>query len=166
MYRIRSTGEIVSQGEFRSRNKGTSFPKVWTPELVDELGLDPVFETPAPTVTRYQTAFKDGIEQVDGKWVWKWAIGPVFTDFTNEDGAVVTAAEQEAAYKARIDDEAAKSVRAERDRLIAETDWLVIKNLELNQNVPGRLEIYRQDLRDVPQQAGFPHNVTWPTKPE
>jgi len=164
MYRIRSTGEIVSQGEFRSRNKGTSFPKVWTPELVDELGLDPVFETPAPTVTRYQTAFKNGVEQLAGKWVWKWAIGPIFQD-TTEDGVTTTAAQHEAAHKARIDDEAAKAVRAQRDRLIAETDWIVIKNLELNQNVPGIWEVYRQNLRDVPSQAGFPHDITWPVKP-
>jgi hypothetical protein len=148
MYRIRSTGEVVSQGEFRSRNKGTSFPKVWTPELVDELGLDPVFETPAPTVTRYQTAFKNGVEQVAGKWVWKWAV----SDMNDE-------------AKAAKDAEAAKAVRAQRDRLIAETDWIVIKNLELNQNVPGIWEVYRQNLRDVPAQAGFPHDITWPVKP-
>lgn len=149
MYRIRSTGEIVSQGEFRSRNKGTSFPKVWTPELVEELGLDPVFETPAPEVTLYQTAFKDGVEQdAKGKWVWKWAVSEM------DDEA-----------KAAKDAEAAKAVRAKRDALIAETDWIVIKNLELNQNVPGIWEVYRQNLRDVPSQAGFPHNVTWPVKP-
>ncbi len=148
MYRIRSTGEIVSQGEFRSRNKGTSFPKVWTPELVDELGMDPVFETPAPEITVYQTAFKDGVEQVADKWVWKWAV----SDMDDE-------------AKATKDAEAAKAVRAQRDRLIAETDWIVIKNLELNQNVPGIWEVYRQNLRDVPSQAGFPHNVTWPVKP-
>ncbi len=148
MYRIRSTGEIVSQGEFRSRNKGTSFPKVWTPELVDELGMDPVFETPAPEITVYQTAFKDGVEQVADKWVWKWAV----SDMDDE-------------AKATKDAEAAKAVRAQRDRLIAETDWIVIKNLELNQNVPGIWEVYRQNLRDVPAQAGFPHDITWPVKP-
>ena len=165
MYRVRSDGSLKTQGEIRQMYPNTSFPKAWTPELVEELGLDPVFETPAPTTTVYQTAFKNGVEQVAGKWVWKWAIGPVFTDITNEDGTVTTAAAQEAAHKARIDDEAAKNVRATRDRLIAETDWIVIKNLELNQNVPGIWEVYRQNLRDVPSQAGFPHEITWPIKP-
>jgi hypothetical protein len=88
----------------------------------------------------------------------------VFQD-TTEDGVTTTAAQHEAAHKARIDDEAAKAVRAQRDRLIAETDWIVIKNLELNQNVPGIWEVYRQNLRDVPSQAGFPHEITWPEKP-
>ena len=148
MYRVRSTGEVLSQGQVRNLHKNTSFPKTWTPEIVEELGLDPVFETPAPTVTRYQTAFKQGVEQVAGKWVWKWSVA----DLDDET-------------KARIDDEAAKAVRAERDKRIAETDWIVIKNLELNQNVPGIWEVYRQNLRDVPSQAGFPHDITWPVKP-
>lgn len=150
MYRVRSDGSLKTQGEIRQMYPNTSFPKTWTPELVEELGLDPVFETPAPTTTIYQTAFKDGVEQdAKGNWVWKW-----------------TVSELDAEAKAAKDAEAAKAVRAQRDRLIAETDWLVIKNLELNQNVPGKWEVYRQDLRDIPQQAGFPHNVTWPVKPE
>ena len=149
MYRVKSTGEIKSQGEVRSMYPNTSFPSQWTPALVEELGLDPIQETPAPTTTRYQTAFKDGVEQVGGNWVWKWSISEMDDD-----------------AKAAKDAEAAKNVRATRDRLIAETDWIVIKNLELNQNVPGVWEVYRQNLRDVPAQAGFPHNVTWPAKPE
>ena len=165
MYRVRSTGEVKSQGEVRSLYPNTSFPKTWTPVLVEELGLDPVFETPAPTTTIYQTAFKDGVEQVSGKWVWKWSIGPVFTDTTSEDGTVTTAAQNEAAYKARIDAEAAKSVRASRDNLLAECDWLVIKAAETGVTLSADWAAYRQALRDVPAQAGFPHNVTWPVKP-
>lgn len=150
MYRLRSDGSLKTQGEIRQMHPNTSFPRVWSVELVEELGLDPVFETPAPTTTIYQTAFKDGVEQdAKGKWVWKW-----------------TVSEMDADAKAAKDAEQAKSVRAERDRKIAETDWMVVKHLELNENIPGVWEVYRQALRDVPQQAGFPHNVTWPTKPE
>ena len=157
MYRVRSTGEVKSQGEVRSLYPNTSFPSQWSAELVEELGLDPVLETPAPTVTRYQTAFKDGIEQVNGNWVWKWSIGPVFTD--NEEA---TAAEQEAAYIARIDAEAAKGVRAARDAKLAETDWRFRSDMN-----PSQAWIdYCQALRDVPAQAGFPYDITWPSKPE
>ena len=148
MYRVRSTGEVLSQGQVRSLHPNTSLPKTWTPELLEELGLDAVFETPAPTTPQYQTAFKDGTEQVDGKFVWKWTV----SDMSDED-------------KAHVDAHRAAEIRAHRDKLIAETDWLVIKHLELNENVPGKWEVYRQDLRDVPSQAGFPHNVTWPVKP-
>jgi len=136
----------------------TSFPSQWTPALVEELGLDPVFESPTPTTTRYQTAFKDGVEQdAQGRWLWKWSIGPVFTD--NEDG---TAAEQEAAYIARIDAEAAKSVRADRDKRLAECDWTQLSDSQVDKAVWAT---YRQSLRDVPAQAGFPYDITWPVKP-
>ena len=149
MYRIRATGQVATQGEVRGMYANTSFPKTWSPELVEELGLDVVFESPTPTTTVYQTAFKDGVEQdAQGRWVWKWSISEMDDD-----------------AKAAKDAEAAKGVRATRDKLIAETDWIVIKNLELNQNVPGIWEVYRQNLRDLPKQAGFPWDITWPVKP-
>jgi hypothetical protein len=145
MYRIRATGEVVSQGEFRSRNKNTSFPSQWSVELVEELGLDPVFETPAPTVTRYQTAYKDGVEQVAGKWVWKWSISEM------DDEA-----------KAAKDAEAAKAVRATRDGKLAECDWTQLSDSQVDKAVWAT---YRQALRDVPAQTGFPYDITWPSKP-
>lgn len=52
-------------------------------------------------------------------------------------------------------------VRFMRDERLAETDWWAVADRTMTQ-----AEIdYRQALRDVPQQAGFPENVTWPTKP-
>ena len=52
-------------------------------------------------------------------------------------------------------------VRQKRDDLLAETDWWAVADRTMSQ-----AEIdYRQALRDVPAQAGFPENVTWPTKP-
>ena len=161
MYRLKSTGEIKSQGEIRGMYPNTSFPSQWSAELVANLELDPILESPAPAVTRYQAAYKDGVEQdAKGNWVWKWSIGPVFAD--NEEA---TAAEQQAAYIARIDGDQATAVRADRDQRLAECDWMVVKAYETNSNVPAVWEIYRQALRDIPAQAGFPWDVTWPEKP-
>lgn len=51
--------------------------------------------------------------------------------------------------------------RQQRNTLLAETDWWAVADRTMTQ-----AEIdYRQALRDVPAQAGFPENVTWPTKP-
>lgn len=58
-----------------------------------------------------------------------------------------------------IDD--AKSVRDERNTLLAETDWWAVSDRTMTQAETD----YRQALRDVPQQEGFPVNITWPTKP-
>jgi len=144
MYRIKSSGEVKTQGEIRQMYPNTSFPKTWSNELVAELGLDVVFETPTPTTTVYQTAFKDGVEQVDGKWVWKWSISEMDDD-----------------AKAAKDAEVAKAVRTTRDAKLAETDWTALSDVTMS----AEMTAYRQALRDVPAQAGFPHNVTWPEKP-
>tara|TARA_R110002126_G_scaffold24348_3_gene84858 strand:+ start:836 stop:1096 length:261 start_codon:yes stop_codon:yes gene_type:complete len=53
-------------------------------------------------------------------------------------------------------------VRADRDGLLATTDWWVLPDRTATQ---AQLD-YRTALRNVPQQEGFPDNVSWPTKPE
>ena len=166
-YRHRTTGEVKSQGEWRRHHSNTSFPRVWTQATLDSLMLDPVFPTPQPDAGQYQTAARDGVEQdAKGNWVERWAVRDMFADYTDDEGVTHTKAEQEQAYQAGLDATAAKSVRAERDRLLAETDWIVIMHTEKGTNIPAVWEIYRQSLRDITSQPGFPHNVTWPTKPE
>lgn len=54
-------------------------------------------------------------------------------------------------------------VRSERNRLIAETDWRVIKALESQEPLDFAIVEYRQQLRDIPSQPGFPWNVDWPS---
>lgn len=49
-----------------------------------------------------------------------------------------------------------------RNLLLAETDWWALSDKTMTQEQID----YRQALRDVPQQEGFPANITWPTKPE
>ena len=60
---------------------------------------------------------------------------------------------------------ATKNVKAERDRLLAETDWVVTKAYETQTEVPQAWSAYRQQLRDLPMQPNFPHDTVWPTKP-
>ena len=70
-----------------------------------------------------------------------------------------------AAFEAGANDRAATSVRAERDRLLAASEWVTIRAKELGQTVPDAWFNYRGDLRQIPEQAGFPHSVTYPTIP-
>lgn len=53
-------------------------------------------------------------------------------------------------------------VRNQRDRLLAETDWMALSDVTMS----DAWSAYRQALRDIPAQSGFPASVTWPTKPE
>ena len=53
----------------------------------------------------------------------------------------------------------AEQVRSERDRLLAASDWTQVADAPVDQ---AAWATYRQALRDIPQQAGFPFNVVWP----
>jgi hypothetical protein len=53
-------------------------------------------------------------------------------------------------------------VRLQRDALLAETDWWAVGDRTMTQAERD----YRQALRDVPAQDGFPLDINWPTKPE
>lgn len=161
-YRIRSTGAVMLESELRQWAKDNNGPSwgITTPEVLEALGADPVFEGPQATGgTVYQYSQRSGVEQIQGKWYTKYILGPVFTD------GETTAAEQEAAYKAQKDAEFAKSARDSRDTLLAECDWVVVKSLESGQPIPAEWATYRQALRDLPQQAGFPVTINWPVKP-
>lgn len=59
----------------------------------------------------------------------------------------------------------AAAIRAKRDALLAETDLIIIRCAEAGEPVPEEWKAYRQALRDVPEQAGFPDAVSWPEKP-
>lgn len=66
-----------------------------------------------------------------------------------------------AAWEAGATDRKAEEVRTERDTLLAETDWWASSDLTMT----AEQTAYRQALRDVPSQEGFPDTVTWPVKP-
>ena len=155
------------ENEFRAYTKANGGPswETTTIEVLEALGADVVFEGPQATGgTVYQYSQASGVEQVDGKWYTKYVLGPVFIDQV-EDGVTTTAAEQEVAYKAMKDAEQAKSVRASRDTKLAECDWRVIKAAETATTLDAAWATYRQALRDVTAQSGFPWTITWPDAP-
>lgn len=135
--------ETYSIGQLRRDNPQTSFPKNPSDELLAEWGLYPLTVLPKPSVderTHYLKA--SDFYQVGGKWQMHYSAEPL--------------------PQAQVE----QTMRAERDRLLAETDWVVAKAYELQQSVPDAWADYRQKLRDVPTQQGFPHDVTWPTVPQ
>jgi len=165
--RIQSTGQVMYESEFRAYTKANGGPSwdITTTEVLDALGADVVFEGPQATGgTVYQYSQASGVEQVDGKWYTKHILGPVFTD-TTVDGVTTTALEHETAYKAQKDAEQAKSVRATRDTKLSESDWRVIKAAETATTLDAAWATYRQALRDVTGQSGFPWTITWPDAP-
>ena len=64
------------------------------------------------------------------------------------------------------DEDRAKSIREKRDQLLAETDYLLMPDYPISSEALVALKTYRQALRDVPEQSGFPKTIEWPSKPE
>lgn len=147
--RNRTNGIVVTETQFRAEHRNTSFPPTLTPELIDSFGYDPVFEGPQPTlIPPYQHARRDGVIQIDGKW---------YTHYV--------AAEPDADDKARMDADQADRIRTERNRLLSESDWTQLADSPLDADAKLAWQLYRETLRMVPQQSGFPWNVDWPPVP-
>ena len=80
-------------------------------------------------------------------------------EFTEEEYAEYEAnlPNVEASYQEHL----RKTTRAERDLKLAATDWRAGSDLTMS----DEWKAYRQALRDVPAQEGFPDNITWPSEP-
>ena len=146
-------GEVV-QFPYRMRdllteNPTTSFPQGYEQldELLAEFDVYPVTQADQPAFdARTQTIAQDTQpELVDGVWILGWTV----TDILEE---VIAAQEQQT-----VD-----FVRSERDRFLRETDWMALSD----QTLTPEWAAYRQALRELPQQEGFPHDIKWPTEPQ
>lgn len=77
---------------------------------------------------------------------------------------------QQEAYQGQITvedvPETADEIRAKRDKLLGATDWAMLPDSPLDEPSQAAMKAYRQALRDVPQQEGFPNSISWPDMPE
>lgn len=64
------------------------------------------------------------------------------------------------------DENLSTQARTERNRKIAKTDYYLMPDYPLNPQNLEELKVYRQALRDVPKQEGFPRDVRWPDVPK
>lgn len=144
--RNQTTGAVITEQELRRLNPNTSFPSVLTPDVIAELGYDPVLEGPQPTlVAPYQFAQRDGIVNRDGQW------------FTN-----YIAADPSDEVKAEMDATQASNVRSTRNTRLADCDWTQLPDAPVDATAWAT---YRQALRDVTAQPGFPWTIEWPQQP-
>ena len=135
-----------SVGQLRHDNPNTSFPKQVSDELLAEFGVVAVTEKPAPDFDPLTHFAEWGPVPVleDGAWV----VLPNVREYSEDQ-----IAERDAAT--------ATSIRSQRDRLLPETDWTGLTDVVMS----PEMAIYRQALRDITDQVGFPNTVVWPVKP-
>ena len=154
MLLLKANGSTVEQypyslGMLRKENPNTSFPKQVSASDMAAFNVYPVTEV-TPTVSDTQKLVKVWTPTlVDGDWV----LAHEAVDLSVEDIAEATAI-------------LAANARKKRDGLLAKTDWVVLRAKELGQAVPLNVFEYRGDLRQLPEQVGFPETITWPTEIE
>jgi len=161
-YRHTETGEVKTQGQWRSHYNNVSLPRTWKTATLAGLNLEAVLASPAATTGAYQSSARDGVEQdANGNWVEKYVARDMFAD-TTEDGVTTTKAEHETAYQAGLDAKVAEGNRTKRDGLLAATDYFALTDVTMD----AAMTTYRQALRDITEQEGFPNDIVWPSLPD
>lgn len=130
--------------DLRRANRNTSFSKKISDETAAAFNCYPVTPTERPaddyTVNLERTAVKQG-----DNWVEQW----VSTPATPEQIAERLGAK-------------ANDIRAQRNELLTASDWTQVADAPVD---AAAWATYRAELRAVPEQAGFPNDVVWPTEP-
>jgi hypothetical protein len=87
--RIRNSGQVVSEREFKALNPSVSFPSEMSADAADSCGADIVLEGSKPQCEFWwQHVIDDGVEQINGQWYTKYIAGPVFATQADQDAYV------------------------------------------------------------------------------
>lgn len=165
-FRIRETGQVVSQSEIRHLYPNSSLPRVWDSVVFEDLGIDPVLISPEPVNNNPLKAVRrSGVEQDSkGNWVQKYEVVDMFADTIDDQGNVTTKAQHEEAFLAIRSATQWANVRQQRDQMLKDTDWVSIRAADTGVSMDSAWSTYRQALRDVTQQDD-PFNIQWPERP-
>jgi hypothetical protein len=137
--------EKYTIGQLRRDNPQVSFPKSIPDALLAEYSVYPLTPTDRPQVDHTKNVAESPAQQINGVWTQAWAA----TDATPEQIAERTAAQ-------------ARDIRRERNARLAACDWTQLADAPVDSAAWAN---YRQALRDVTAQAGFPWSVEWPAQP-
>ena len=105
----------------------------------------------------------DEIPDGEGYLHWFGAEPKPKYDYRVQDRVVVL--KSEADRQSYRDAVLARSLRGQRDTLLSQSDYVILPDAPYSSDTQSAYRTYRQELRDLPSQAGFPNNVTWPAKP-
>ena len=151
-YREKETGVVKTQGEVKGMYSNVSFSRVV--DTYADLGWDEIVAVPmpAPSTPLKKVEHGDPVKKA-GKWTQVWIEENIFSGATK--------AADEAAHTEQLDIAAAESARTDRDSRLAVTDFHGLSDTVMSE----AMTTYRQALRDVPEQLGFPGEITWPDSP-
>jgi len=130
--------------DLKKKFKNVSFPKNSGP--FEKFGYVEVIVTDQPAYNE-ETSFIEELTPslVDGQWQQQWRV----VELTDEQIALNSESK-------------ALSIKDERNSLLQRSDWTQLPDAPVDATAWAT---YRQELRDLPSQEGFPDNITWPTEP-
>lgn len=139
-------GESVSETSFRLMHPNISFSQSLSASDVEPFGFAIYEYTDAPETEQYQKAIEvEPVKNEDGVYLQTWALA----DMSNDERLIEN-------------ERKSNDVRAQRNRLLTNSDWTQLADSTADKNAWAT---YRQALRDITQQAGFPFDVDYPSKP-
>lgn len=124
-------------GTIRYDNPNISFPEDLSKLDLAAYGVYKVQQTSQPVYDSKTHRPISNVEKIDGVWTEVWQI-----------------IEQKL-------EQATGNVKNYRRNLLQETDWMALSDVTM----PPEMAVYRQALRDITDQSGYPYGVIWPTKP-
>lgn len=141
LVKVKENGEVVfpySYTKFRQENPQTSFPSRVSDEFLARYGIYNVELTDPPDHDELTHRAMPKLEGGGTSWRQIWEVIPL------------------------SEKDAASNVKMRRNRKLQETDWCAMSDVTMSEEMRS----YRQALRDITEQEGFPHSITWPEKPE
>jgi hypothetical protein len=136
-----ATGTRVTEPEFVEAHQGT-FPDVFAADTLASLGYVFLQYPPQPVMEPWQKAVEDGEVCLDGVWLVQWKV-------VDKDATEIAAA--------------GSGLRSHRGALLIVSDWTQLVDAPVDK---AAWAIYRQALRDLPSQTGFPWVAEWPVQPQ
>ena len=150
MYYVKANNSSVvkfpySIDDLKNDNSNTSFPVDVPVATLADWGVYPVEVSSKPDVAHDQDAVVNSMpDYADGAWVLGWTV----QQKTDQEIAQL-----------------ADEIRVERNAKLTACDWTQLDDAPLTEAAKIVWQEYRQSLRDVTSQVGFPTNVTWPETP-
>lgn len=139
-------GSPIVENNFRQLFSNVSFPSILTPAIVEPYGYGLYDFSIKPEQQKYKKIVETvPVKNQYGVWKQSWNL--------------VDKTEQE---KEEENENKKKEVRAQRTQLLLASDWTQVADSPVDKQAWA---LYRQSLRDVTLQSGFPWNVQWPTEP-
>lgn len=147
---VKASNQVVEKfpysiGDLRKDHPNTSFPKNISDAQLAEWGVQRVTLAPMVDVPAGKVAVQNDQPDYEGtQWVLNWSV----RDYT----------------QAELDG-IEEMARMDRNRLLAECDWTQIEDAPLTLEQKAAWSEYRQELRDISDQVGFPYDINWPIAP-